>query len=350
MDIEPLDLTVERQAAHATWRIPGSKSITNRALILCALTQGKTELKGVLHSDDTRHMINALRSLGISIDEKDSTSLIVNGGLSSLKESSETLFIGNSGTSVRFLTAFACLVPNATTKLKGDEHMAKRPLQDLIDGLKQLGVSIECPTGCPPLTIKSGAGLPGGEVEMEMSKSSQYASAMMLSGGCATGRIVLRAKGKSVVSMPYLKMTRNMVQSFGGDITIDEVKKTFTIEPTTYVSPNAGVYTIEPDASAASYAFAAAAVTGTSVSVPNLDASSLQGDYKFVNILKDMGCTVEVTGAITTVQGPPPGTKLKGVEVDMFHISDTVMTLAAIAPLCDSPVTIKNVANIRIKE
>ena len=352
MEIEPLNLDELKDcaSARATWRIPGSKSITNRALILCALTEGKTVLKGVLHSDDTRHMINALRALGISIIEEGSTSLVVEGGMTRLQPSSNPLFIGNSGTSVRFLTALACLVPNAETRLEGNEHMAKRPLQDLIDGLKQLGVVIDCETGCPPLTIKSKNVLPGGEIEMEMAKSSQYASAIMLSGGCATEQIVMKAKGNKLVSMPYLKMTRKMVVDFGGDIEIDEENKSFTIKPVKYVAPNAGTYTIEPDASAASYAFAAAAATGTSVTVPDLDPTSMQGDYIFVNILKDMGCKVEVSNGTTTVRGPPSGHKLKGVEVDMFHISDTVMTLAAIAPLCDSPVTITNVANIRIKE
>lgn len=305
---------------------------------------------GVLHSDDTRHMIDALRCLGVSITKNGDTTLDVNGGLERLHQSDKPLFIGNSGTSVRFLTAFVCLVPNAETILEGDEHMAKRPLQDLVDGLKQVGVDIVCPTGCPPLTVNSKATLNGGTIEMKMSKSSQYASAVMLSGACAADKIKLKAADSCIVSLPYLKMTQEMIASFGGKVEYAEDIGTFTINPVTYTPPEGGVYVVEPDASAASYAFAAAAVTGASVTVPNLNGSSMQGDYGFVEILKDMGCKVEINGNTTTVTGPPIGTKLKGVDVDMFHISDTVMTLAAIAPLCDSPVVIRNVANIRIKE
>ena len=142
-----------------TWRVPGSKSITNRALVLAALAEGESTLEGVLHSDDTRHMRNALTALGIAIDELGPTTLRVRGGRGQLRAPQEPLFVGNSGTTVRFLAALACLVPGTVT-LVGDEAMARRPIQDLVDGLRQLGVRIDCDSGCPPLTVHGGR-LPG---------------------------------------------------------------------------------------------------------------------------------------------------------------------------------------------
>src|SRR5690606_31634547 len=148
-------LNVPADVAPFTWNIPGSKSITNRALILAALSEGTTTLRGVLHSDDTRHMRGALSQLGILIEDVDATTWRVLGGRSRLRAPAAEVFVGNSGTTVRFLTAFAALVPGRVT-LVGDEHMAKRPISDLVDGMRQLGVRIDCETGCPPLTIHGG--------------------------------------------------------------------------------------------------------------------------------------------------------------------------------------------------
>lgn len=188
--IEVKPLTAQCSEA-VTWRVPGSKSITNRVLILAALTSGKTILNGVLHSDDTRHMTNALRAMGINIEKKEDGSVVVEGGVDKLKEPADgkELFIGNSGTTVRFLTTFTTLVPGTVT-LNGDEHMAKRPIADLVSALKQMNISIDCPTDCPPIKIAGGNdGLPGGNVEMNGTKSSQYFSSLMLSGAYAKVRI-----------------------------------------------------------------------------------------------------------------------------------------------------------------
>jgi len=340
---------VNGSLGEVTWRVPGSKSITNRALILAALRNGVTELKAVLHSDDTRHMRNALGALGIQIEETGPTSLRVTGGIDKLKVPAEPLFIGNSGTSVRFLAPFCCLVPGDVT-LVGDEHMAKRPLGDLVAALEEMGVEVDCPTGCPPLTIK-GTGFPGGAVTMPGTKSSQYFSALMLSGGYAQQPIDIQVEGV-LVSLPYVKMTMTMVHAFGvGKVTHDEAGNKFHIAPPDQSDHSATLeYVIEPDASSASYPFALAAATRSAVIVPDLNASSMQGDFAFTEVLDKMGCSVEVTSEYTKVTGPSKGESLKGIEVDMFHISDTVMSLAAIAPLCDGPVTIRNIANIRIKE
>jgi 3-phosphoshikimate 1-carboxyvinyltransferase len=211
VELTPLDQPLKG----VTWEIPGSKSITNRALILAALRNGTTVLKGVLHSDDSRHMRNALVAMGIAIEEVGPTSLKVIGGIQRLRVPEKELFIGNSGTSVRFLCAFCCLVPGDVTMV-GDEHMAKRPLGDLKGALEQMGVEVECPTGCPPVTIK-GTGLPGGKVSMPGNKSSQYFSALMLSGGFAQEDIAIQVEG-TLVSLPYVQSTFPLAAPFPGPI------------------------------------------------------------------------------------------------------------------------------------
>jgi 3-phosphoshikimate 1-carboxyvinyltransferase len=297
-------------------------------------------------------MRNALMACGIEIEDTGPTSLVVRGGIDKLKTPVGDIFIGNSGTSVRFLAAFAALVPGQVTFV-GDEHMAKRPIADLVDALQQMGVEVECPTGCPPITIKGGdKGLPGGEVTMRGTKSSQYFSALMLSGAFAKKPIKIQIEG-TLVSLPYVTMTKQMVKDVTGGCMDIDVTDTNTITIRTLAQPGEDElhYVIEPDASSASYPFAAAAATGSTITVPNLTSASIQGDYGFVEVLKQLGCTVEMGADYTTVTGPPPGQLGKEpITVDMHHISDTVMSLAAIAPLCKAPVHIVNVANIRIKE
>lgn len=333
--IPPLPAPVDR-----IWRIPGSKSITNRALVLAALAEGTTRLEGVLESDDTRHMQQAILDLGIVVRKLSATTLEIDGGRRRLKAPSKPLFIGNSGTTVRFLTALCCLVDGPVT-LVGDEAMAKRPIQDLVDGLRQLGVKIECASGCPPLTVYGGR-LPGGRLSMRGDRSSQYFSALLLAGALSEGETELTIEGE-LVSRPYVEITRRMVEDFGGKIEVTE-KGFWWRGGGSYA---ARAYDIEPDASSASYAFAFAAATGSRIQVPGLSPGALQGDYGFVDLLERMGVRVERADGSTTVQG---GSALSAIDADMFHISDTVMTLAALAPLAEGTISIRNVANIRIKE
>jgi 3-phosphoshikimate 1-carboxyvinyltransferase len=335
----PLALTALPRPPELVWRVPGSKSITNRALVLAALAEGESRLEGVLHSDDTRHMRAGLEALGIRVRDDGPTTLVVEGGRSRLRAPKAPLFIGNSGTTVRFLTAFAALV-DGKVELVGDEAMAKRPMSDQIEGLRQLGVRVDCTTGCPPLTVHGGK-LPGGSLSMPGGRSSQYFSALMLAGAGAEGDLEIRVEGR-LVSRPYVEITRRMVQDFGGRV--DEVAGGFIVRRATYA---ARTYAIEPDASSASYPFALAAATGGTITVPDLGSAALQGDYRFVDVLERTGATVTRGARETTVRGPA---SLLGVDVDMHDISDTVMSLAAIAPLAAGPTHIRNVANIRIKE
>lgn len=323
------------------WPVPGSKSITNRAFVLAALAEGTTRLQGVLESDDTRYMRLALQAMGVDIRAGESPDeVFITGGRSRLQAPSQPIFVGNSGTTVRFLAALAALVPGRTT-LFGDEHMAKRPIADLVDGLRQLGVPVVCDTGCPPLTIEGGGRLRG-DVRMRGDKSSQYFTALLLMGGFAGQPLRVRVDGE-LVSRPYVDMTVRMLRDFGGVVEAEGTG--FVAHPVDEY--RAITYAIEPDASAASYPFALAAAGGHDITVRNLGPQSLQGDVGFVDVLERMGATVERSADALRVQGRGG---LRGIDVDMHHISDTVMTLAAIAPLVSGGTTIRNVANIRIKE
>jgi len=322
-----------------TWRVPGSKSLTNRALVLAALADGESRLEGVLDSDDTRHMRRGLEALGIEIVDVDAATLIVRGGRARLRVPPGPIFVGNSGTTVRFLTAVAALVPGLV-RLEGDAHMARRPIRDLVDALGQLGVRVDCPTGCPPLTVHGGR-LLGGRVRMRGDRSSQYFSALLMTGGLAEGPLTLGVEG-TLVSRPYLEITRRMIVAFGGRV--EQAEHEFTTPPVGAYQPR--TYAIEPDASAASYPFALAAGSGGCITVEGLGSEALQGDIAFADVLAQAGARVVRGPTETQVEGRD----LLGVDVDMHDISDTVMTLAAIAPLAVGPTTIRNVANIRIKE
>jgi len=335
----PLAIPKLTHAPELSWPVPGSKSITNRALVLAALSDGDSVLEGVLHSDDTRHMRSALSALGVPIDDAGPTTLVVHGGRGRLRAPKDPLFVGNSGTTVRFLAALACLVPGPVT-LVGDEAMARRPIQDLVDGLRQLGVRIDCETGCPPLTIHGGH-LSGGTVSMRGDRSSQYFSALLMAASLAEAPVTLDIAG-TLVSRPYVDITRRMISDFAGSV--ETTERGFRVLPRAYV---ARPYQIEPDASSASYPFALAAVSGGTITVPGLGLRALQGDYAFLDVLAKVGAKVERGETSSTVSGTG---SLAGLAVDMYDISDTVMTLAAVAPLFQGQTRISNVANIRIKE
>jgi 3-phosphoshikimate 1-carboxyvinyltransferase len=323
-----------------TWAVPGSKSITNRALVLAALADGETTLTGALESDDTRHMRAALARMGIAIEDAGADALVVRGGRARLHAPDGPLFVGNSGTTVRFLAAVAALVDGEVT-LVGDDAMARRPIHVLVDALWTLGADVTCATGCPPLTIRGGR-LRGGRVRMRGDQSSQYFSALLMAAGFADADLDVEIEG-SLVSRPYVDITRRMIADFGGDVA--ETPAGFHVRAGRTLRGRD--YAIEPDASSASYPFALAAALGGAVVVPGLGRDAQQGDYAFTSILEQAGAVV--TRGETSTRIERFGA-LRGVDVDMHHISDTVMTLAAIAPLASGPTRIRNVANIRIKE
>ena len=325
-----------------TIRPPGSKSLTNRALVVAALADGESRLTGVLDSDDTRVMIEGLNRLGIKVchDRKNCVADVSGCGGRPPSMAAE-LWLENSGTSIRFLTAL-CALGAGVFHLDGNSRMRQRPIGDLIDVLNDLGadVSSEQQNGCPPVRVRA-HGLPGGMARVAGNISSQFLSALLMAAPSADDSVELLVEGE-LVSRPYVDMTVGVMACFG--VSVDEGRQErFLIKPQPY---RATQQEIEPDASAASYFFAAAAITGGDVTVEGLSRASLQGDVKFVDALEQMGCRVEWNRDSITVQG----TSLRGIDIDMNAISDTAQTLAAVAVFADGPTRIRNIAHVRHKE
>jgi 3-phosphoshikimate 1-carboxyvinyltransferase len=325
-----------------TIRPPGSKSLTNRALIVAALADGSSRLSGVLDSQDTRVMVESLRRMGISVDHDLAAATISLTGCRGLPPAPQAdLWLENSGTSIRFLTALCCL-GRGTFRLDGNARMRERPIGELVSALASLGAHVRCELAndCPPVIVEA-AGLAGGSVQIGSERSSQFLSALLMAAPAARETVTISVAG-TLVSEPYVDMTLKVCTAFGVSIESRGLGS-FSIAPQTY---RGRAWHIEPDASAASYFFAAAAVTGGEVTIPGLSRSALQGDVAFVEILRKMGCHVEYGSDSITLRG---GT-LRGVDVDMNAISDTAQTLAAIAPLASGPTRIRNVAHMRHKE
>jgi 3-phosphoshikimate 1-carboxyvinyltransferase len=339
LEIKPVDAPIRTRV-----RPPGSKSITNRALVCAALADGTSTLTGALDSEDTRVMIAGLQQLGIQIESDDAgRSLIVRGAGGPIPAVGADLFCANSGTTIRFLTALVTL-GRGTYRLDGIERMRQRPISDLIDALNELGASVksEAGTGCPPVIVEA-TGLPGGTATVRGNISSQFLSALLMTAPAAKTPIQLRIDG-TLVSRPYVRMTMAVMRAFGVEVAASELLDELRIAaPKKYV---AGAYSIEPDASAASYFWAAAAITGGEVTVEGLSRESLQGDVAFVDCLEQMGCEVRHATDSITVAGHP----LHGIDVDMNAISDTVQTLAVVALFAEGETNIRNVGHIRHKE
>ncbi len=327
-------------------RIPGSKSMTNRALPIAALARGTTVLTGALFSDDSRYFIDSLRRLGyhVETDEPRQQIQIEGAGIEPLYHPDGIdLFVGNSGTSARFLAAFVSLGVGRY-RIDGVQRMRERPILALLQALQQVGIAAidEHRTGCPPVLIEAN-GFPGGGIAIRGKESSQYLSGLLLAAPYAQGPIDLHVEG-SLVSAPYVNMTVEMMREFGADVRVSD--RHYHIEPSLYHAKK--VYQIEPDASSASYFFAAAALCGGTVRVAGIGKRSLQGDAQFARVLEKMGCRVVYGADYIELTGARE--KLAGIEVDLFDMSDMVPTLAAIAPFASDPVHIYNVANVRIKE
>ncbi|MFM7034012.1 MAG: 3-phosphoshikimate 1-carboxyvinyltransferase, partial [Planctomycetia bacterium] len=326
-------------------RPPGSKSITNRALICAALARGETRLSGALDSQDTRVMVDGLRALGIEVVADWSRGEIRVAGCGGvIPASSATIDCAASGTTIRFLSAL-CGLGRGRYRLDGTPRMRKRPIGDLLGALESLGAvaTAESPGGCPPVTI-DGVGIVGGTARIEGSVSSQFASGLAMVAPCTRDGMTIEFTGR-LVSLPYLEMTRRVMESFGATCHAKD-GRTWRVEPTGYRGIR---YSVEPDASAASYFAAAAAITGGSVRIEGLGRSSMQGDISFCDALERMGCTIEWHGgsdeAVTV-----SGRATTGIDIDMNAISDTVPTLAVVALFVEGPTTIRNVAHIRDKE
>ncbi|HVW39067.1 MAG TPA: 3-phosphoshikimate 1-carboxyvinyltransferase, partial [Pirellulales bacterium] len=322
---------------------PGSKSITNRALACAALAEGVSMLTGALDSEDTQVMIAALHQLGIAIEaDLPSATLRVEGCGGGIPSTGGELYVANSGTTIRFLAALVAL-GRGEFRLDGTPRMRERPIGDLVEALRQLGADAESegPNGCPPVVIRA-HGLPGGPAKVRGDVSSQFLSGLLMAAPYAERPVELSVAG-TLVSQPYVRMTLAVMSAFGVEVPADDLSHFRLPAGVKYRGRN---YAIEPDASAASYFFAAAAITGGEVTVEGLSRESLQGDVAFVEVLEKMGCRVTWGRDRITVAGG----SLKGVDVDMNAISDTVQTLGAVAIFANGPTTVRGVGHIRHKE
>lgn len=340
--MQPLEIVPVQRPLSGRVRPPGSKSITNRALILAALAAGRSRLRGVLESVDTRVMIESLRKLGIPIEvDSASRTLEIEGSGKGFPATQADLYCENSGTSIRFLTAL-CATGRGTFRLDGNERMRQRPIAPLVDALAGVGVEIQCAGdgGCPPVQMRA-SGLHGGQMQVAGSLSSQYLSGLLMVAPAASAPTTIEVTGE-LVSRPYVEMTLRMMSDFGAR-TVEPRPNHFRVEAESY---RGRTYDIEPDASAASYFFAAAAITGGTVTVEGLNRDALQGDVRFAEVLEKMGCEVEWGAHEITVTGAP----LTGIDVDMNDISDTAQTLACVAPFATGATRIRNVAHMRLKE
>jgi 3-phosphoshikimate 1-carboxyvinyltransferase len=323
--------------------LPGSKSLSNRILLLSMLAEGQTEIQNLLDSDDIRRMVEALETLGIEFEENRAENYIsVCGTAGIIPVSEATLMLGNAGTAIRPLTA-AMTLGHGRFVLDGVARMRERPIIDLVDGLTQLGANLRCLNGtdCPPVEVIAD-GLPGGKTRLSGAISSQYLTAILLVAPYAKSEVEIEITDK-LVSVPYVEMTLRLMERFGVFVKHDNFQK-FHIPRQNYQSP--GSIFVEGDASSASYFLAGAAITKGSVTVKGCGTESMQGDARFAEVLEKMGALVE--------WGPNQvkltGSTLNGIDVDMNQMPDAAMTLAVAALFASGPTAIRNIYNWRVKE
>ncbi|EAO9416875.1 3-phosphoshikimate 1-carboxyvinyltransferase [Salmonella enterica] len=324
--------------------LPGSKSVSNRALLLAALACGKTVLTNLLDSDDVRHMLNALSALGINYTlSTDRTRCDITGNGGPLRASGALeLFLGNAGTAMRPLAAALCLGQNEIV-LTGEPRMKERPIGHLVDSLRQGGANIDYleQENYPPLRLRGG--FTGGDIEVDGSVSSQFLTALLMTAPLAPEDTTIRVKGE-LVSKPYIDITLNLMKTFGVEITNHHYQQFVVKGGQQYHSP--GRYLVEGDASSASYFLAAGAIKGGTVKVTGIGRKSMQGDIRFADVLEKMGATITWgDDFIACTRG-----ELHAIDMDMNHIPDAAMTIATTALFAKGTTTLRNIYNWRVKE
>ncbi len=333
------------QRVNGEVNVPGSKSLSNRALLLAALAEGETELTNLLDSDDIRHMLDALTTLGVSYtlsECKTRCTVVGLGGRFSVDEPI-SLFLGNAGTAMRPLCA-ALALSDVKVTLTGEPRMEERPIGDLVDSLREANADITYlkNDGFPPLEI-NGSALPGCKMSVDGSVSSQFLTALLMAAPLFEGDVTIEIKGE-LVSKPYIDITLDTMKKFGVSV-INNNYQTFVVtNEQGYTSP--GKFLVEGDASSASYFLAAGAIKGGTVRVTGIGKNSIQGDIRFADVLEAMGATVNWHEEYVEVVGAP----LKGVDMDMNHIPDAAMTIATTALFAEGPTCIRNIYNWRVKE
>lgn len=331
-------------------KVPGSKSMTNRALLMAALADGKTCLKDVLFSDDSRNFLGSLKSLGFAVEANEQTKEVIVTGLNGrLPVTSGEIYVGSAGTAARFLTAMLALAEGTFT-INASEQMKKRPMKPLFDVLSEIGAKITYleQEGFLPIKIQGiGKARSANDmlhVTLDISKSTQFLSALMLVSPMLKQGLSIKITSERKDGS-YIRITQKMMEQFGAATQFDGTS--YKMPPD--ISYKAGTYQIEPDVSAACYFYAAAALTGGKTIVENVTWNCMQGDLKFINLLEELGCTVRNTALGIEVAGAENG-EIKGITVDMKDFSDQTMTLAALAPFAKSTVRIENIGHIRLQE
>lgn len=331
-------------------RLPGSKSLTNRALLLAALCRGPVTLTGALASEDTHLMAEALRRLGVRVDASpDGSTLRISGQEDAFQGGEADLFVGLAGTAARFLTALCAAAPRGVYRLDGVPQMRRRPMLPLIRALRQLGADVRCPgeEGFFPLEIHA-RGLAGGRVELDPSESSQLLSALLMVAPLARDPVEIRLTGG--LRRPFVEMTAALLARFGQPPPVWHAQDLIAVQPQAGYAPPDGVCPIEPDATAASYFAALPLVTGGGLALPGLQppGQGLQGDTRFLGVLEKCGLQVAaVPGGVRVTAGP---VRARGVHADFSAFSDTFLTLAAIAPLLAGTTRIEGIAHTRKQE
>ena len=325
----------------ATVSIPGSKSYTHRALVAAALADGQSIIENGLFCEDTYYTMAALKKLGAVINHMNHN-FNVSGVGGKPSKCSDTLQFGNAGTSIRFLTAVTAL-GKGTYTLAGNARMSERPIKDLLDGLNQIGACARAinENGCPPVFIETN-GLEGGSLSLKANVSSQYLSALLLVGPYTRNGLDIKIID-ALVSRPYVTMTIEVMERFGVNVEQRDGDRFYIAGRKGYRPTRV---TIEPDASNASYFWAAAAITRTRIKVSNIQRTSRQGDLRLLDLFSEMGCQVEEEIDGISVQGGP----LKGITADMGMMPDVVPTLAVVAAFAEGKTTIRNVAHLKVKE
>ncbi|HUX64864.1 3-phosphoshikimate 1-carboxyvinyltransferase [Sulfuricella sp.] len=328
--------------------LPGSKSISNRTLLLAALAEGVTEVKALLASDDTQHMLAALKQLGVNwAQHGDSRDYRVEGVGGEFPVKLADLFLGNAGTAFRPLTA-ALALSHGEYRLSGVPRMHERPISDLVDALRQLGADIAYlgNDGYPPLAVKPAAIRASGRVQVRGNVSSQFLTALLMAAPLARQDVTIEVVGE-LISKPYIEITLNLMSRFGVEVE-RQGWQAFTIHAgLTYRSP--GVIHVEGDASSASYFLAAGAIGQGPVRVEGVGKASIQGDVRFAEALEQMGAEVSMGDNWIEARAPKSG-KLKAIDLDCNHIPDAAMTLAVAALFADGTTTLRNIASWRVKE
>jgi 3-phosphoshikimate 1-carboxyvinyltransferase len=327
----------------ATIPVPGSKSYTQRALIAAALAEGMSSITGPLFSEDTEHLIQALNALGAHIGVQ-GTDLAVMGTGGDLTSPPGPIYMGNNGTGLRLLTGVVCL-GHGTFVLDGNDRMRQRPIQPLVDAMGKLGVQAACTkeNGCPPVEVLA-EGLKGGKTTLSGGLSSQYLSALLLAAPHAKGDILIEVLGP-LPSRPYIDMTLDVMKQFGADVTVSDERSFLVKAPQPYRS---NTYAVEGDASSATYFMAAAAVCGGTVRIPNVSPDSVQGDLRFADILKSMGCRVGRSNKGLEIGGPL--TYHGDLSLDLHDVPDMVPALAVVSAFRKGKTHLQNIGHLRIKE